>query len=130
MKDITVTTTDLKQEYEIIGPIYFQVSNKGLFSSALSKLIKKHKNEISSLKKEGKTDRSSKFDWGIFYGELSFGMENEFDKAFFIAVRELQIRGEKMGADAIIGMRQDIDMDTNHFQYFYLQMYGTAVKFL
>ena len=49
MKDITVTTTDLKQEYEIIGPIYFQVSNKGLFSSALSKLIKKHKNEIFNL---------------------------------------------------------------------------------
>lgn len=33
-----------------------------------------------------------------------------------------------MGADAIIGMRQDIDMDTNGFAYFYLQMYGTAVK--
>ena len=39
------------------------------------------------------------------------------------------MRAEKMGADAIIGMHQDIDMDTNHFQYFYLQMYGTAVKF-
>lgn len=56
-------------------------------------------------------------------------MENEFDKAFFIAVSELQVRAEKIGADAIIGMRQDIDMDTNHFQNFYLQMYGTAVKY-
>ena len=27
-------------------------------------------------------------------------------------------------------MRQDIDLDTNGFQYFYLQMYGTAVKIL
>ena len=34
-----------------------------------------------------------------------------------------------MGADAVIGMRQDIDLDTNAFTYFYLQMYGTAVKF-
>ena len=34
-----------------------------------------------------------------------------------------------LGADAIIGMRQDIDLDTNQFQAFYLQMYGTAVKF-
>ena len=31
--------------------------------------------------------------------------------------------------NAIISMRQDIDLDTNSFQFFYLQMYGTAVKF-
>lgn len=129
MKNITVSTTDIKQDYEILGPVYFQVSNKGLFSSALSKLIKKHTIEIAELKKTGQTETHSKFDWGILYGEFSFGMENDFDKAFFVAVRELQMRAEKMGADAVIGMRQDIDMDTNHFQYFYLQMYGTAVKF-
>lgn len=38
-------------------------------------------------------------------------------------------RAKRVGADAIICMRQDIDMDTNGFAYFYLQMYGTAVKF-
>lgn len=129
MRKITVSTTDIQQEYEILGPVYFQVSNKGLFSSALSKLIKKHKAEITELKRIGLTDAHNKFDWGILYGEFSFGMENDFDKAFFVAVRELQMRAEKMGADAVIGMRQDIDMDTNHFQYFYLQMYGTAIKF-
>lgn len=129
MKNLIVSTTDLKVDYEILGPVYFQVSNKGLFSSSLSKLIKKHKKEIAELKKQGQTETHSKFDWGVLYGEYSFGMENDFDKAFFVAVRELQIRGERMGADAIIGMRQDIDMDTNHFQYFYLQMYGTAVRF-
>jgi uncharacterized protein YbjQ (UPF0145 family) len=44
-------------------------------------------------------------------------------------VRELEKKAIKMGADAVIGMRQDIDLDTVNFQYFYLQMYGTAVKF-
>ncbi len=39
------------------------------------------------------------------------------------------MRAAALGADAIIGMRQDIDLDTNGFSYFYLQMYGTAVKF-
>ena len=34
-----------------------------------------------------------------------------------------------LNADAIIGLKQDIDLDTTGFQYFYLQMYGTAVKF-
>lgn len=28
---VIVTTGDLKEDYEIIGPVYFQVSNKGLF---------------------------------------------------------------------------------------------------
>ncbi|NLC51348.1 MAG: hypothetical protein GX764_03455 [Firmicutes bacterium] len=38
---IIVTTGDLRCDYEVIGPVYFQVTNKGIFSSALSKLIKK-----------------------------------------------------------------------------------------
>jgi hypothetical protein len=126
--NIIVTTTDLKREYEIIGPVYYQVSNKGIFSSALSKLSKKYKREIAELKKSGQVS-PDEFDWGFLYGELSFGMENEFDEAFFVSVRELQLRAEKIGADAIIGMRQDVDLDTNHFQNFYLQMYGTAVKY-
>ena len=29
-----------------------------------------------------------------------------------------------LGTDAIIGMRQDIDLDTSGFQFFYLQMYA------
>lgn len=36
LNSIIVTTGDLKDDYEIIGPVYFQISNKGLFSSALS----------------------------------------------------------------------------------------------
>ncbi len=65
--------------------------------------------------------------WALLAGEWSVG-QTDFDKAFFIAVEELSIRAKALGADAIIYMRQDIDMDTNSFQYFYLQMYGTAVK--
>ena len=37
---VIVTTGDLKADYGIIGPVYFQVSNKGVFSSALSKLVR------------------------------------------------------------------------------------------
>lgn len=67
-------------------------------------------------------------DWGFLYGEFSVG-QGDFEKAFFVAVQELKKRAIIVGADAIICMRQDIDLDTNAFQYFYLQMYGTAVKF-
>lgn len=62
------------------------------------------------------------------YGEWSVG-QSDFEKAFFVAVEELKVRATMVGADAVIGMRQDIDLDTNGFQFFYLQMYGTAVKF-
>ena len=68
-------------------------------------------------------------DWGFIIGEWSVG-QSDFELAFYCAVQELKKRGSMLGADAIVGMRQDIDLDTNAFAYFYLQMYGTAVKFI
>ena len=125
--DIIVTTCDLKQEYEVIAPVYFQLSNKGVFSSTFSKLSGEYTEKLKKLAVEGQMSKH-KADWGWLYGEFSVG-QNDFDKAFFIAVEELKKRAARMGADAVIGMRQDIDLDTNAFTYFYLQMYGTAVKF-
>jgi uncharacterized protein YbjQ (UPF0145 family) len=124
---IIVTTGDVKVDYEILGPVYFSVSNKGLFGSQLATLVKKYKSEIDTLKKESLMS-TEKADWGVLYGEFSAG-QNDFDKAFFIAVQELKARASILKADAIICMRQDLDLDTNGFQYFYMQMYGTAVKF-
>lgn len=127
MKDIIVTTGDLKKDYEVIGPVYFQVSNKGFFSSALGRLVDKYRDEIREKKHSGLMTEE-KSDWGFIYGEWSVG-QTDFEKAFFVATEELKKRASMVKADAIIGMRQDIDMDTNSFQYFYLQMYGTAVRF-
>lgn len=127
-KNIIVTTGDLKREYEIIGPVYFQVSNKGVFGSTLSRLVAQYRNEIIAMKNNG-TMSQEKSDWGFLYGEWSVG-QNDFEKAFYVATEELKKRANMLGADAIICMRQDIDLDTNAFQFFYLQMYGTAVKFI
>ena len=128
MSNVLVTTGDINRVYEILGPVYFQVSNKGVFGSALSSLVKKYKDQIASMKKQG-TMSQERSDWGFLYGEWSVG-QSDFEKAFFVATEELKKRGEMVGADAIICMRQDIDMDTNGFAYFYLQMYGTAVRFI
>ena len=100
-----VTTGDLKQDYEIIGPIYFQLSNKGTFSSQLGKLIKQYKTEIEGMRKEGQIGKAH-LDWGALYGQFSVG-QTQFETAFFIAVQELKKRAELLGADAIICMRQD-----------------------
>lgn len=127
MSRVIVTTGDLKKDYEILGPVYFQVSNKGLFGSALSNLKKKYVNEIQAMKKRGAMSED-RADWGFLYGEWSVG-QSDFEAAFYIATEELKKRAEMVGADAVICMRQDIDMDTNGFAFFYLQMYGTAVRY-
>ena len=54
--NIIVTTGDLKSDYDIIGPVYFQVSNKGIFSSALSKLTKHYSTEIAEAKNKVKSE--------------------------------------------------------------------------
>jgi hypothetical protein len=125
-RNIIVTTGDLKQDYDVLGPVYFQVSNKGLFNNRLAKLVEAYSKEIQQMRKQGQMSEF-KFDWGFLYGEYSVG-QSSFEQAFFVGVQELKKRAAIVGADAIIGMRQDIDLDTNGFQYFYLQMYGTAVK--
>ena len=127
-KEIIVTTGDLKRDYAVLGPVYFQVSNKGVFGSALGTLKKQYTNEIQEMKQRG-TMSADRADWGFLYGEWSVG-QNDFEAAFFVATEELKKRAAMVGADAVICMRQDIDMDTNGFAYFYLQMYGTAVKFI
>jgi hypothetical protein len=99
-----------------------------MFSSALSKLVKQYEAEITAMKKQGQIGEA-RADWGLLYGEFSVG-QSDFEKAFFVAVQELKKRAGLLGADAIIAMRQDIDLDTTAFQFFYLQMYGTAVKFV
>lgn len=123
---VIVTTGDLKEYYEIIGPVYFQVSNKGMFSSTLSELVNKYSAEIEEMKNNALMSER-RTDWGFLWGEYSVG-QNEFEKAFFVAIQELKKRALMLGGDAVVSMRQDIDLDTNGFQYFYLQMYGTAVK--
>lgn len=127
--EVLVTTVDLPSPYVVIAPIYFQVSNKGLFSSDLGRLKKKYQDEIQDMRRAGKMN-DSRIDWGwLWYGEWSSG-QNDFEAAFFVATRELQNRAFQMKADAVVGMRQDIDLDTHGWQFFYLQMYGTAVRFL
>lgn len=130
-KDILVTTGDIKQDYDIIGPVYFQIFNKpeGLSSSTYLEYKAFYEKEIDNLKRSGEFEEASSgnIDWGCVWGEFCLG-ETAFEFAFFIAVEELKKRAAMLGADAVVYMRQDIDLDTEVLQYFYLQMYGTAVR--
>jgi len=128
---VVVSTGDLKQDYEIIGPVYFQISNKpeGFDPSTLSEYKEKYVTKLNDLKKSGKFEEASEGSakWGCVWGEWCLGQGN-FELAFFISVEELKQRTEMLGGDGVIFMRQDIDLSFEAIQYFSLQMYGTAVK--
>jgi hypothetical protein len=121
-RDIIVTTTDLHQPYDVIGPVYAQVANRGEFSSHLQVLRERYAAEIDAAIERGQIGV-----WNPASLDDSAG-QIDFEHAFFIAVRELQRRASLMGADAIVGMRQDIDLDAEVSMFFFLQMYGTAVR--
>lgn len=123
---VIVTTGDLQQPYEIIGPVYFQVSNKGILSSDLDVLSQRYQAEINEMRTREQIGKA-RVDWSFLYGEFSVG-QSRFERAFFVAVQELKKRALLLDADAIVCMRQDIDLDTNAFQFFYLQIYGTAIR--
>lgn len=82
--DVIVTTCDLKEDYEVVAPVYFQLSNKGVFSSTYSRLAAEYSSKLQQLKEQGML-ANRKADWGFLYGEYSVG-QNDFDRAFYIAV--------------------------------------------
>ena len=126
MKKTIITTCDLHEDYDVIGPVYFQISNyHGIFSGSKLDEYEAKYAELSKHNEDSDLGLSDLFLTSIF--ELGVG-SNRFKTAFYIATEELKKQAEELGGDAVIGMRQDIDIDSNGFQYFYLQMYGTAVK--
>lgn len=129
-KDVIVTTADLKEDYYIIGPIYFQINNAG---KSFINYRAKYTEMVNKMRSTGQSsfDQTSNLEmFNLFFGDMrETGVGHaSFDEAFFIAVEELKVRAALLGADAIIGMRQDLDLDTNGWQHFYLQVYGTAVQ--
>lgn len=132
MSKVVVTTGDVKRDYEILGPVYYQINNRPIGFSGKNKLSAKVKEyqELAQKNKE-KTESAPGLMYALFMPISEFGPgENMFRTAFYIAVEELKKQAEEMGGDAVVAMRQDIDIDSNGFQYFFLQMYGTAVKYV
>ncbi len=125
-RNIVVTTVDLHTEYDVLGQVYSQVANRGEFSSHLQMMREQYSEEIQDAIARGQIGS-----WGeasAIAANVESGGQIDFEHAFFIATRELQKRAALMGADAIVGMRQDIDLDAEVSMFFFLQMYGTAVK--
>lgn len=146
IQKIFVTTTDIKREYDIIGPVFYQINDAGSGKMIFQKQ-KEYRSVINALKDQnqlvnqnasitesigalsGMIELFSTGDISSSTKDLLGNGHTQFDEAFFISVEELKKRAYYMGADAIIGMKEELNLDTNGFQHFYMQMYGTAVKF-
>lgn len=120
--DVIVTTGDLKEGYEIRGQVYFAVTSKKLFthSGELNKLAKKHGIE------KGKNNLASELTH-IMIGEWSADHQN-FPMAFAVCIAEVKEQAAALGCDAIVWMRQTMNLDASNIQAFYMQVYGTAVR--
>ena len=128
MEKIIVTTGDLHERYEVIGPIYYQINNRPMGFSGKSKLSILE-SEYAQIAQQNRESSGIGLMSAMFMPVGEFGPgDNKFSTAFYIAVEELKKMARRMGGDAVVAMRQDIDIDSNGFQYFYLQMYGTVVK--
>lgn len=134
--DVIITTGDLSNHhYEIVTPVYFQINDKG---DNLRDLIASYGNELAEWRKEqGSKDSVSPLEIigdvanilnGFSDRDLLSNRHALFDVAFYISMEELKKRAISLGCDAIIYMRQSLDLDTTGFNHFYMQMYGTAVK--
>ena len=127
LERVVVTTTDIDAPYDVLSPIFFQVSNKGVFSSDFSKLSSYYKTQMEKKKPASSTPFVEHVDLGALWGESGVSQSN-WEEAFYICVEELKKRAYSIGADVVVGMRVDIDLDVNAVSFFYMQMYGTAVK--
>lgn len=130
VKAIPVTTCDITdRKYEIVRPCFYQVSNKGLFADKLTKELQDRIN--SKYLDETKQETEGSDSWGgLLYGERSVN-QDEFEKAFAVAIMAMKKQALLAGGNAVIGYTQDIDLDTNGpHAWFYLQCYGTIIRFL
>src|SRR5574344_1295140 len=106
MKNVIVSTTNIKENYDVVGTVYFQVANKGMLTEDLDKLKAKYLPKMEELKRKLAITKNSG-DWGFLFGDESQG-QNELDVVLFMAIEELKDRARRMGANAIVGMRQSV----------------------
>ena len=101
------------------------ISLRGLFSNKLQQLKRHYQAELAN------RPSPEQFGFGNLVDSLFTANvgQTDFEVAFYISIIEIRRIATSIGADAVIGFRQDTDLDTNGFQYFYMQCYGTAVRF-
>lgn len=58
--DVVVTTGDIKKDYQIVGPVYFHISNKGFFKNDFRKYEEEHKRWLAAHYNRGQMQETKK----------------------------------------------------------------------
>ena len=119
-KEIPITTMDWNQRpYEVLGTVYFQIRNVG---KPYNELMKTYQPILDEMKAAEKIPNSPR---GFFNTTGS-----DLEQCFFIGQEALKNRARILGADAIIGFKEDTDFPWESQSLFFMQMYGTAIRFV
>ena len=76
---VIVTTADLKEDYEIIEPVYYQISNRGIFSDEIMRKSAEYQEMFAEMKANGQLTEGTP-DWGFLYGNYSVGQDKKANK--------------------------------------------------
>lgn len=126
--NIPITTGDLKQDYEVIGPVFYHIRNRANGADEMMRRTQQYHNEISDIHVTHLVPESKiNYEW-TYSSNTGTGGQSEI--LSMIATQELKKRAHALGADAIICMRQEVQFEPGITSSIFLQMYGTAVRFL
>lgn len=134
---IVVSTGPIDRPHEVIGPVFFCLSSYGASASTYARLTERYKREAEAWNREDHI-ASDDLDWGYLWGQWTQVTtdHSEFDLAFYIAIQELRYRAAFLGGDAVVNMSAEINLNsevllsTTSSTSLYLQVHGTAVKFI
>ncbi|MGD1088559.1 MAG: hypothetical protein ABR955_07510 [Verrucomicrobiota bacterium] len=139
-----VTSGDLKEKYKILGTVFFSIGTRGAMAEEFNKRKVVYLHQLSIMKQKGQLSSSSRsvgqmiggigldgagdIGLAVQYAGASF-KSNDMEIAFHILVAELQMGASYLGANAIVGFRHNIELDSNwNVINFFANVYGTAVK--
>lgn len=119
--EIVVTTgEDLGRPYRVIGPVFTHVSTRGGMLDTMAK-------------KYGISGPTTGDAWDFVLGMVTAEVpaaHRVFPTAFAVCAEGLRRAAVSMNGDAVIALRQDIDItDFTVSQNVFMQMYGTVVAF-
>ena len=118
MKNIVLTTLDIKQNYEICGLVDCIISENAKDGEFIKNFSEVYPEYFVSNGEKGIFSKGDKY--------------KLYDKAYRICCRELKRKADLLCGDAVIGVKFDIVPAAygDNGSFWVYHMYGTAVKFV
>jgi hypothetical protein len=120
-----LTTGTPSVPFDVVGEISFLYSSRnGILPDSAAALIRQYREQM----RPGGGPSLARADPGSF--TLVFTEASQtFEQVFLLTSQELRRRAAALGADAVVGMRHDVDLAASDRECVYVDVAGTAVRF-